>query len=202
MTCVAVTRGGIGDFWLFESRDEADEHPLVQYGDTICSSPADVLDQHNAMELNALAGRLGLSGAERLLQEHIWDLMVLAARPVPQDADDVCRIIVADRRLTRRRTMAAAEKVTPKAKTIAGYGMKSVITLGQSKMKDKDGKETGELVKLGPKNNPKRAGTASATRFALYKDGMTIEKAIAAGITASDISHDQKAGLIAVQAVV
>jgi hypothetical protein len=32
---------------------------------------------------------------------------------------------------------------------------------------DKDGK------KYGPKNNPKRAGSASAERFELYKDGMT-----------------------------
>lgn len=203
MECVAVTRGGAGDLWLFASRDAADEHPLVQFGDVIATSGQDVADQYSALELQILAERLELQGIARLDLEKIFDRMVTLARQPPDDGVEVCRIVSADRRTTRRSTMAeAATKVkAEKPKTVAGFGMKSTITLGSSKDRDKEGKETGGTTKFGPKNNPKREGSASATRFALYKDGQTIEKAIAAGITASDIAHDSKTGLITIQAV-
>lgn len=55
--------------------------------------------------------------------------------------------------------------------------------------------------------NPKRVGTASHTRFGLYRDGMTvteyIEAAIATGVNRpkarKDIYHDRDKGLIRVE---
>ena len=91
---------------------------------------------------------------------------------------------------------AAAAKPAAEAKPVAekkervigGHKLSAVITLGT----DKEG------VKFGPKNNPKREGSASAGRFANYRDGMTIEKALAAGLTSGDIvfDSDPKRGFI------
>lgn len=76
---------------------------------------------------------------------------------------------------------AKTKEAKPAApRTIAGHPLSAVVTLGA----DKDGK------KYGPDNNPKRAGSAAATRFALYKDGMTIEAALKAGVSSGDISFD------------
>ena len=44
--------------------------------------------------------------------------------------------------------------------------------------------------------NPKKAGSASAARFDLYHDRMTVAQAIKAGLRADDIWWDQIAGFI------
>jgi hypothetical protein len=80
--------------------------------------------------------------------------------------------------------MAEAE-TRPVART-ARHSVESVITMG----KDPEGKN------YGPDNNPKRAGSAANTRFALYKSGMTIQQALDAGITRGDINWDSKQGFI------
>ena len=53
-------------------------------------------------------------------------------------------------------------------------------------LKDKEG------ATYGPDNNPKRAGTESANRFALYKNGMTVKDALDAGVRSADIDWDVK----------
>jgi hypothetical protein len=40
--------------------------------------------------------------------------------------------------------------------------------------------------------NPKQEGSAARKRFALYKTGMSVEAAFAAGVWAADIRHDAK----------
>ncbi len=65
-------------------------------------------------------------------------------------------------------------------RTVAGHQLSAVITLGANK----DGK------KYGADNNPKRAGSAAALRFAAYKDGQTIEQALKAGLRSDDIAFD------------
>jgi hypothetical protein len=59
-----------------------------------------------------------------------------------------------------------------------GVDLKAKIFLGETDKLDKDGKPTGEKVKFGAKNNPKREGTKAAERFTHYRDGMTVEKAL------------------------
>lgn len=44
------------------------------------------------------------------------------------------------------------------------------------------------ITKIVP--NPKRPGSASYDRFALYRDGMTVNEAIAAGVKREDIAWD------------
>ena len=46
------------------------------------------------------------------------------------------------------------------------------------------------VITLLVTENPKRAGSKSHERFALYVDGMTVAAALAAGLTTGDIHHD------------
>jgi hypothetical protein len=48
----------------------------------------------------------------------------------------------------------------------------------------------------GKKNNPKRKGSKSAERFEKYRDGMTVESALKAGLVAGDIHNDTAKGYI------
>lgn len=58
---------------------------------------------------------------------------------------------------------------------------------------DKDGNT------YGPKHNPKRAGSASAERFALYKDGMTVKKYVENGGSRADLAWDEHRNFIKVE---
>lgn len=209
-TCVvAVTRNGLGDMYLFDSFEKADTHPIIQYGDVICRGPQHVLTQYNRLEIPDLLRRLGdemfrsevlmklndPAGPEEMLSRYshrIWEKMCGLAKPPPENADEVVAIIRRDRVLSIKEGRAMTDKTTtteakpaaapkePAAKTYGGYPELSTITL----LTDKDGKPYGK------DNNPKRAGSKSATRFEVYKNGMTIKDAIAAGVTAADIPYD------------
>jgi hypothetical protein len=48
--------------------------------------------------------------------------------------------------------------------------------------------------------NPKRAGSAAAARFDLYKNGMSVEKALDSGVTPLDISFDLARAYIRLEA--
>ena len=77
---------------------------------------------------------------------------------------------------------ATAEKPAKetKEKTVAGYSPTAKISL----LADQEGK------KYGKDNNPKRSGSASATLFEKYKDGMTVQQAVDAGVSAAAIRWD------------
>lgn len=224
-SCVAVTRGGWGEVWGFESPDQAESHPLVQYGDAVVSSPEDTVECWNYLFLPRMCTEvLGDTAMDAQLRESIdsapdhhtrdarvavggqevWAVLQRSARTPPNDPAELVRKIADDRRLhnewrdreTKRRTsmtQAAATTTTtaaaPKEKKIAGFATTAKISFG----KDKDGKsyDTND-------NNPKRAGTKSGDRFAKYKDGMTLEQAVAAGVTAADVKWDLGKGFIKV----
>ena len=48
--------------------------------------------------------------------------------------------------------------------------------------------------------NPKRPGSKSFDRFAVYKDGMTVAEAVKGGVIYADLSWDVGHGFIAVEA--
>lgn len=80
-------------------------------------------------------------------------------------------------------TTTAAAAAPAKPKTIGGFALTAKITFG----KNAEGKSYGDAA-----NNPKRAGSKSHTKFAKYKDGMTIQQAADAGMTGADLSWDSK----------
>jgi hypothetical protein len=55
-----------------------------------------------------------------------------------------------------------------------------------------------DQIKLHVTANPKKAGSASADRFAKYQDGMTADDFIAAGGTREDLAWDRKKGFISI----
>lgn len=60
-------------------------------------------------------------------------------------------------------------------------------------------KKNAEGVPYGAANNPKRPGSNAATRFAYYRDGMTVAEAKAAGVTASDVRYDTEHNFITLE---
>jgi hypothetical protein len=55
------------------------------------------------------------------------------------------------------------------------------------------------IIKLLMADNPKRAGTLAAERYALYHDGMTVADYLAAGGRTGDVNHDATEGYIALE---
>jgi hypothetical protein len=59
--------------------------------------------------------------------------------------------------------------------------------------------DRSRVVRLLVSENPKRAGTASHKRFALYRDGMTEAAYLAAGGTRGDLAWDVERKFIALE---
>lgn len=55
------------------------------------------------------------------------------------------------------------------------------------------------VIRVKTEGNPKRVGSAAHTAFALYKDGMTVEKFIEKGGRAVDIKHDVEHNFIVLE---
>jgi hypothetical protein len=82
---------------------------------------------------------------------------------------------------------AAAAPKAPKAKAGNGAGQMTRLFPMDAK------------IKLLVKGNPKREGGKSAKRFSAYKDGMTVQEALKAGLKAADLKYDESKKFIAVQ---
>jgi len=134
--------------------------------------------------------------------KQMWAVMCEKARETPKESTEVVNLIRLDRKLAieESRQMTTATPTTkpdgkaPVEKTprkLSVHNPKSTIHFGA----DKEGQ------KYGASNNPKRDGSASADRFNMYKEGMTIEQALTAGVKTTDISWDLKKGFITVKAV-
>jgi len=52
----------------------------------------------------------------------------------------------------------------------------------------------GHRLKLHVTANPKKPGSAAADLFSKYADGMTVDEAMKAGITAEALAYDRKRG--------
>lgn len=228
MTCVAVTREGWGNFYAFDSKEEAHNHALIQYGDAVMDGPEDLLRNYNLLEIGRLLSRLGderlrlatlrsihpdlgLSYTQRikLLRERsreIWDLVLSQAQRPPSDPETIIRLVQADRQSLTESTMdektqdttkkskaekAPKEKKEPKPPR---YTAQSIVHL----LSDADGKQ------YGPDHNPKRAGSASAERFARYRDGITVGELLdheAQTKVFADLDYDVSKGFIEIERV-
>jgi hypothetical protein len=208
MTCIAITRAGRGKAFRFDTLIEADEHPLIQYGDAFLSGPEDVSKNYNWNGIRDLKEVLeDFDTPEALLNdlqhkddipgvaERIWDVLVNAPQP-PSDPEVILNMVREDRAITRSNHMADDKKKTtaaenkdaskggtaePKPKRSGSYDDAATITFG----KDKEGNA------YGPKNNPKREGSKSHERFAAYKSGMTVRQALDAGVLGADLKYDE-----------
>lgn len=213
---IVVTRNGRGDVYLADSRQEADRHPLVQYGDVTLGDSGDIVLMWNPDELIKIA-RSMLDGPRlarvedaaalptwderrRALQGmagDLWQALEHRAEPLPDDPEVICNLVRRDREMMER-TMADAKaaktektpkpKPDPKPKTHGGFRPEQKITL----LKDKANKP------YGADNNPKRPGTSAAKMFILYKSGMSVAEFVAAGGTGAALKYDHQHGFIKV----
>lgn len=225
MDCVAVTVGGRGTPWLFESRAEAEEHPLVQPGDAVVARASDLFKQYSLYEIEvllrvvgdgALSKRVLASLPEREVSERIrterfekeygqtlFKALVAAASPPPSDPAEVCRLIREDRKKWKKESLTMAKDST-KGKPATAKKADAPKKSGGGRGRTFNGKDTIQLLAdkngkpYGKDNNPKRAGTASATRFAFYKNGMTVDKFLEAGGDPSDLRNDANKKFISI----
>jgi Uncharacterized protein conserved in bacteria len=64
----------------------------------------------------------------------------------------------------------------------------------------KSGVGLDDTIKIHVKVNPKKAGSASAARFAHYKEGLTVREYLKAGGTREDMAWDMKRGFVSFHA--
>jgi len=197
--CLAVTRQGFGDIWALESFEEADTHPLIQYGDAKMCGPQDILRQYNTLELPRL---VGMTGDSVLIQDYdqyvprrsdapvgrvrsaaegyadrIWRALLRAARPVPTDPAEICRIVVMDRKtikevkMTDQDTAGQVEGQVKEKKVREPKPDTFPLTGTIHLLQDKEGNQYH-----GTDRNPKRPGTKAHEAFAKYQDGMSVQQ--------------------------
>lgn len=218
MVCIVIARNGTGDVWSFRDRTEARLSPIAQAHDVFASDAHELLRQYGRDEADSLlrfaqgrdrsrlvdaveTWRDGRPGSELPpeLRELVWKCVCRAAAVPPKDDSQVVRIIVEDRRaLEGRSHRSRSEQETSGAPAPVvsrrGRSMTENTTeaAGRSRVKD------DAVIKILADKNPKREGTTSHDRFALYRDGMTVKEAKDAGVKAADISYDSAKGFISV----
>lgn len=223
MVCVAITRGGWGEAWLFDTLEEADLHPLIQYGDAFVSRPEDVLTQYNLLDLHVLMRIIGdedlkqrvltsippkdaMSWSDRTARvvphtRAIFDALVGIARSVPEDPTVICETVRRDRQLYIQERKTMDTKAPENKAAGAAPAAKAEKTPKPPKYAD-DAKITllsdKDGKKYGKDHNPKREGSKSHGRFATYKDGLTVKQFLDAGGTTGDLDYDIKKAYIKV----
>lgn len=216
MAVIAITRAGRGMPFRFATINEADEHPLIQFGDPLIARESDLPDCFTISEAQGIASGLGansvireieyVAGTKRSLAGVWRELFVAldgAAKPPPEDPAVIVQLIRDDRRATKvtgvsvKSTRKEVEPMTeaavneaPKSRTVRPkFPETAVIRLKAD--------ESGN--KYGSTNNPKREGTKAFEKFAKYADGMTVAQALEAGIPGSSIYYDLDHGYISVE---
>jgi hypothetical protein len=145
--------------------------------------------------------------------KYIWTALAESARVAPSDPEELVKLIVRDRKLSieESKTMEAETPTTAEAATEAPKAKKTKAPKAEGEAAapkaERFNREhtirllsNAEGVKYGPENNPKRAGSASHDRFAMYEDGMTIAAAVEKGVKTEDIAWDVRKGFIEVVA--
>lgn len=94
---------------------------------------------------------------------------------------------------------AATAAATPKATKAAAPKATKAAAAEPSTKRGRPGQYADSMkIKLLVKENPKRAGSASATRFDFYKTSKTVADYVAAGGAAADLRWDVEKGYIEV----
>jgi len=135
--CIAITRDGRGDLWAFGSYAEADQHPIIQYGDPIIEGQSALIKKVPIGRIPSLMLRLGATDlserANRLLidtnnlphnmrvsrfnemSQFFWAHMVSCAKKVPDDPTTILTLIRRDRKLSIEESNMTDETIPPTA---------------------------------------------------------------------------------------
>jgi hypothetical protein len=157
--------------------------------------------------------------------ELAWRLIQEQAVEPPIDPATICKQVSIDRRKTKQKDFimakaklkaedqlnedgtaaeapegeAAPAAKKPRAKKEKAEGSGAGRTrIGENAVISLNSDKEGN--KYSAENNPKRPGSSSHGRFALYVDGMTVKEAIEAGLRRDDITWDVNKGYLTLSA--
>lgn len=146
-----------------------------------------------------------------LFRHKLWNLMIDKCNIPPTDAETIVEIVIKDRKTPtlENRSMAKEQKTaqTENTEATAAEATESTETKRKPPVREPKFKPEAKITLLADKdgnpygkdNNPKRAGSKSAERFANYVNGMTVDQAIAAGLTRADLAFDEGKKFIAIE---
>lgn len=224
--CVAITRGGWGDCWRFESREAAFVHPLIQYGDVIVESSGDIFRNYNILELDYFLQRFGNEELRKAVRQAlatdkpadkrfkdaqvyadgIWKQLQQKAKTPPASPNEICRLIKEDRLNIDEEHRIMAKKQNDPATGGEETETKAAKTGGRKSRSDRYNDNDKIFLgtdkagnKYSAENNPKRPGSATHTRFGYYEDGLTVGEFKKRGGQTGDLDYDLVRGYINIE---
>lgn len=216
MVCIVITRNGEGDAWVFGDVAAARLDPIPQMDDVYATSADELVAQYGRGHAGSLLRFAEGRDKSRLtdaletwrtgsahsalppeIRELLWSKVSDAARQPLADPAEIVRVVSEDRAAREGVTLRSLPDSSARS---AGDSQKYVTAAKERTMSTERKAKVADTTKISiateGKKNPKREGTPSAARFALYKDGMTVKAAKEAGVKAADISYDSEKGFI------
>lgn len=172
MTVIAVTCNGQGRAYRFGSSAEADDHPLVQLGDPIIRSCAEMLRVYSEEDVTELLERhkAGTRPAD------LWYFLENSAPQAPSDPKLICDLVTEDRKITRKSGILLAKS----AQNSYGLLRKNALTAeGDVIMATEKGGAAAPKTKGGGKKSGEtKAPAAGTTAAAATKDKVGMGQSI------------------------
>lgn len=91
-----------------------------------------------------------------------------------------------------------AKKPAKHAATESHVEAKAVPAASPIGVRGPKGVDLTAVITVLVSGNPKRQGSKSYERFAMHQDGVTVEQALAAGVTTPDLVYDAAHGFISI----
>lgn len=124
-------------------------------------------------------------------------IMATTSKPAAKTATKAAATKPAAKAPEKAPAKAAPTKAAPaKAATPAGKPAATKAAAPAAKKAGGKNKYAGKKIQLIAKENPKREGSASFVRFAIYTNGMSAETFVEKGGLVADLDHDSKKGFI------
>lgn len=215
MVCIVITRNGRGSAFLFKDKKDARLNPLTQVTDVFASDAAELLRQYGRDETETLLRFTEGRDRSRLVdaletwrtsrnkdvscevKEILWTCVQRIAAKPPSEPTELLRMISEDRvaleGLQYRSRPEGDNPATPTKVERVRTMTENTETKAPTKRISNEA-----VITVVSETNPKREGTPSHERFALYRTGMTAKEAKEAGVRAADISYDLEKGFISV----
>lgn len=204
---LVIARGGdhlTGAVYKFETLDEAELHPVVQYYDLILSKPEHLRDFYKPEQLEELFTRFSGAqhhGSRADLPERTLQVLMEHAEAPPSDPKSMIGVIAEDRKAVggfNRNNYKREEGDEAMAAKAAKKSAKKAAKKKGAPPVRKSRLKPDQKITVVANENPKREGSAAHKAFAKYKTGMTVESALKAGVKSSDLNWDIKHGHIKV----
>lgn len=96
------------------------------------------------------------------------------------------------------RAQKAKEREEAKAAKAAAKAAKTgkTVTRGATVTRGSLGERKDKPITILAETNPKREGSGAHARFQLYRNGMTVQEALTAGMSTGNVVHDEEMGYI------